>query len=170
MTTWAWFFLCSSVLSTGCQALIWPIFLTLNRSLNSLFCIYFLFALTGTEVHVGSLCLQTSLRNSRLRQAGIWMESMVREDGLNGNKTGNMCLKSNSNCCGSFRSCSCACGKRGKTEWILMTPSNSQLRWITQRKQPMPQEDFHDNYIKTSGNWGLWGVYCEDTLGLLESR
>lgn len=29
------------------------------------------------------------------------------EDGLKGNKTGNMCLKSNSSCGGSFRSCKC---------------------------------------------------------------
>lgn len=64
------------------------------------------FALTGTWTQSG--CIHTSLRNSRLRLAGMWMESMVREDGLKGNKTGNICLKSNSNCWGSFRSCSCA--------------------------------------------------------------
>ena len=32
----------------------------------------------------------------------MWIESMVREDGLNGNKMGNTCLMSNSSCHGSF--------------------------------------------------------------------
>ena len=38
----------------------------------------------------------------------MWIESMVREDGLNGNKMGNMCLMSNSSCHGSFCSSSYA--------------------------------------------------------------
>ena len=38
----------------------------------------------------------------------MWIESKVREDGLNGNKTGNTSLMSDSSCHGSFCSSSCA--------------------------------------------------------------
>jgi hypothetical protein len=65
---------------------------------------------------LGNTHPQTSLRNSRLRQAGMWIESMVRADGLYGNRTGNTCLESSRSCWGSFLSCSWACGGWGEEE------------------------------------------------------
>lgn len=50
------------------------------------------------------------------------------EDGLNGNKTGNMCLKSNSSCGGSFRSCKCVCeGWEKKTNLVAVVAFSLHL-------------------------------------------
>lgn len=119
--------LLSSAFSTGSPPLIWSIFTRFHRSSGSLHCTRFLLTLTGNQADVGIAHLQTSLRNSRLRHAGMWIESMVREDGLNGNKTGNMCLESSNSCWGSFRSCSCA--------WIVrikdtVTRSSNSFRGV----------------------------------------
>lgn len=51
-----------------------------------------LLALAANPARLAMRIVQTSVRNSRLRHAGMWMESIVRADGLKGNKTGNMCL------------------------------------------------------------------------------
>lgn len=92
----------SSVVSTGSLTLVWSTSGIVNKPrIPSADCTCFLVCLGITRP-------QTSLRNSRLRHAGMWIESMVREDGLKGNRTGNMCLESSSSCWGSFLSCSWA--------------------------------------------------------------
>lgn len=86
-----------SSLCTGSQSVISSTFIDLT-ALSSLYCIYCLLSLSGNEAKVGNVHFQTSLRNSGLTRVGMWVESMVRDDGLNGNKTRNMCLKPTSSC------------------------------------------------------------------------